>query len=292
MSENASFAQVGLPKFDGDYEHWSLLMENLLRSKEYWEVVTNGIPETAAGVELSATETKNLEDLRLKDLKAKNYLFSSIDKSIFKTITKKSTGKQLWDAMKIKYQGSARVQKAQLQALKRTFEVLEMKEGEALAAYFSRVIVVANDMRNCGGDMPDVKVVEKILRTLTKRFNYVVCSIEESKDIETLSVDAIQSSLLVLKRSMLFRISCDSGARGGRSGRGGGYQGRGRGRGGRGWSKDNVECFKCHKYGHYQYECPGWYPNPHQSHFTQNDMTDDVLLMAFLEDSNKTDMET
>ncbi|CAM8991515.1 unnamed protein product [Rhodiola kirilowii] len=30
-SEGASsFSQPSIPKFDGDYEHWSLLMENLL----------------------------------------------------------------------------------------------------------------------------------------------------------------------------------------------------------------------------------------------------------------------
>lgn len=62
---------------------------------------------------------------------------------------------------------------------------------------FSRVMLVANDMRNVGESMPDVKIVEKILRTLTEKFNYIVCSREESKDIEHLSVDELQSSLLV-----------------------------------------------------------------------------------------------
>lgn len=38
-------------------------------------------------------------------------------------------------------------------------------------------MVVANDMRNLGEDMPDDKVVEKILRTLVEKFTYVVCAI-------------------------------------------------------------------------------------------------------------------
>lgn len=45
--------------------------------------------------------------------------------------------------------------------------------------------------------MQDVKVVEKILRSLTEKFNYVVCSIEQSKDIDALTVDELQSSLIV-----------------------------------------------------------------------------------------------
>ncbi|CAL1371533.1 unnamed protein product [Linum trigynum] len=306
MGDASGFAQVGLPKFDGDYDHWSLLMENLLRCKEYWGVVSDGIQEPAIGAQLSAVESKCLDDLRLKDLKAKNYLFSSIDKSILKTITNKGTAKQLWDAMKTKYQGSARVQKAQLQALRRNFEVLKMKEGETVTSYFSRVMVVANDMRNCGEEMPDVKIVEKILRTLTERFNYVVCSIEESKDIETLSVDALYSSLLVheqkfhtkplMEEDRALKTFHEYGGRGGRGAGRGSYPGRGRGRGGRGWNRENVECFKCHKLGHYRSECPDWYTNQQayyssSSHQNQNRMSDDVLLMAFLEETQVVGME-
>lgn len=130
---------------------------------------------------MTAAEKKSLEELKLKDLKAKNYLFQSVDKSILKTIIQKDTSKQLWDSMKRKYQGNRRVQRAQLQTLRRDFEILEMKMGESVNEYFSKVMLVANDMRNAGEDMPDVKIVEKILRTLTEKFNYIVCSIEESK---------------------------------------------------------------------------------------------------------------
>lgn len=45
--------------------------------------------------------------------------------------------------------------------------------------------------------MKDVTIVENILRSMTMKFDYVVCSIEESKDIDVLSLDELQSSLLV-----------------------------------------------------------------------------------------------
>ena len=62
-----------------------------------------------------------------------------------------------------------------------------MKAGEGVSKYFTRVMSIANDMRNCGEDMSDVKIVEKILRSLTEKFNFVVCPIEESKDIDKLT---------------------------------------------------------------------------------------------------------
>ncbi|CAM8943861.1 unnamed protein product [Rhodiola kirilowii] len=135
MTESSNFAQPAIPKFDGYYDHWSLLMENFLRSKEYWNIVEKGFiePATKEGEVLSHAQTKILEESRLKDLREKNYLFSSIDKTILKTITQKKTLKLLWDSMKTKYQGNERMKRAQLQTLRRDFELLEMKGGESVA---------------------------------------------------------------------------------------------------------------------------------------------------------------
>jgi hypothetical protein len=50
----------------------------------------------------------------LKDLWAKNYLFQAINRSILETILDKETSKGIWDSMKKKFQGNARVKRAQL----------------------------------------------------------------------------------------------------------------------------------------------------------------------------------
>ncbi|MFS7931085.1 putative RNA-directed DNA polymerase [Helianthus anomalus] len=182
-----------------------------------------------------------------------------------KTITQKGTAKKIWEAMKIKYQGNLRVKRAQLQRLRREFELLEMNEGEGVNEYVGRVMTVANEMRSYGDDMTEVKIVEKILRSLTENFNFVVCTIEESKDTDSLTVDELQSSLLVHEQKLKKRVNGDQvlkveydAASGRGRGRGRAPMGRGRGRG-RGrtrpdFDKSVVECYKCHQMGHYQYE--------------------------------------
>ncbi|XP_022931691.1 uncharacterized protein LOC111437850 [Cucurbita moschata] len=115
-SDSGSFATPCVPKFDGDYENWSLFMENLLHYKEYWSAIQSGFEEPKGNEALSAAQQKD-------------------------------TANQLWDLMKLKYQGNARVKRAQLQRLRRTFETLEMKAGEGVSEYFTRVMSIAIDMR-------------------------------------------------------------------------------------------------------------------------------------------------
>ena len=45
--EGSGFVQASIPKLDGHYNHWAMLMENFLRSKEYWSLVEHGIPTAA-----------------------------------------------------------------------------------------------------------------------------------------------------------------------------------------------------------------------------------------------------
>ena len=79
MASDSNFVQAAIPRFDGHYDHWSMLMENFLRSKEYWPIVESGIQALAPNTVLPDAQKTKLEGRKLKDLKAKNYLFQAID---------------------------------------------------------------------------------------------------------------------------------------------------------------------------------------------------------------------
>lgn len=73
-SEMAESSNFTAPKFRGDYDHWSLLMENLFRWKEYCSVIESGINEPKENEPFIVAQQKALDEAKLKDLKAKNYL--------------------------------------------------------------------------------------------------------------------------------------------------------------------------------------------------------------------------
>ena len=276
-----------LPQFDGHWDHWSEVMENFFRAKGLWSTIETGVEEPADATVLTAEQSLQLENSRTDDHKVKHYLYQSIDRVTFEQILDRRTSKIIWDSMKSKYGGNARVKRSLLQKLRRNFEVLEMKDSESTEEYFKRVLGITNQMRSNGEVMTDSKVVEKILRTLSEKFMYVVVSIEESKDIETVTLDELQSSLVVheqkFKKSekgddQVLKITHGRGM--GSRGRGSFARGRGRGRGRTAFNKSTVECYKCHKLGHFQNECPKWEEEANYADLEDEEM----LLMAFVEE--------
>ena len=143
-----------------------------------------------------------MEEAKLKDLKVKNFLFQEIDREILETILDKGTSKAIWTSMKQKYQGSMRVKRAQLQALRREFELLTMKEGEKVDSFLGQTLIVVTITKSNGETMVESIVVSKILCSLIGKFNFVVCAIEESNGISVLTIDELHGSLLVHEQRM------------------------------------------------------------------------------------------
>lgn len=164
-----------------------------------------------------------------------------------------------------------------------------MREGEKVDDYFARTLTIVNKMKAHGGEnMTPVEIIEKILRSLTSRFDYVVCSIEESNDLDLLTIDELQSSLLVheqrlnrhngdMREEQALKVSYGEQFEGRNRGKGFVARGRGRGSGRQFLNKATVECFKCHKLGHFQYECPNWEKGVN---YAQLDEDEELLLMS------------
>ncbi|GKE41959.1 hypothetical protein Tco_1469243, partial [Tanacetum coccineum] len=86
----------------------------------------------------------------------------------------------------------------QLKALKEK----RMKAKNALYLLFQSVdesgfekVAVVNQLKRNGETLPDTRIIEKILRSLTENFENVVCVIEESKDLEDLTIEELAGSL-------------------------------------------------------------------------------------------------
>ncbi|XP_050889637.1 uncharacterized protein LOC127094920 [Lathyrus oleraceus] len=73
-----------------------------------------------------------------------------------------------------------------IQSLKRDYENERMKENESLNEYFNRLSELVNQMKSHGDTIDDRRIVDKILISLTEKFDPIVVVIEETKDLSTI----------------------------------------------------------------------------------------------------------
>ncbi|GAA0173655.1 hypothetical protein LIER_41566 [Lithospermum erythrorhizon] len=101
MNEDKTHTKI--PFFDGHYDHWSELMENLLRAKGLFGMIDRGFVPSLEGTLLSDNQQALLDDARLKDHQVKHYLFQALDRSTFEQILDRSSAKVVWESLKNQY---------------------------------------------------------------------------------------------------------------------------------------------------------------------------------------------
>ncbi|XP_019223363.1 PREDICTED: uncharacterized protein LOC109205142 [Nicotiana attenuata] len=192
------------------------------------------------GAELTDAETRTLKETKRRDAKALAYIEQAMSEFIFPRIMRANIKlNEAWEALREEFQGYTRVRNINLQTLRCEFENLKMKDGESLKEYCSKVVEIANQMLLYGEVVEDKKIVEKILISLTEKYDSIVSIIEETKDITKLNNLELMASLQAHEQRLLrhseksiesalqskLNVSTKSqgeSSKGGKSGRGGG----------------------------------------------------------------------
>jgi uncharacterized membrane protein YgcG len=172
------------------------------------EIVHYGYDEPESKEEEDALQEAQKQALKVnrkKDNKAKTIIYQGLDEDTFEIIASAKTSHDIWEALQQKYKGADRIKKICLQSLRGEFELLQMKSSESISDYHTRIMVIVNQMRRNGEAIIDSRITEKILRSLDPKFDFVVVAIEESKEVDKLTVDELMSSLQAHEKKIVKR---------------------------------------------------------------------------------------
>ena len=199
-STSMSIGNTQLPQFNGkNYDYWAITMRALFASQDLWEFVEYGFEELVDEQEFNAltqAEKDLLKRNRRKDSKALFYLYQVVHESVFPRIAAAKKSKDAWYTLQTTYQGMEKVKTTKLQSLRRDFETLCMKESDNIDSFFTHVIGMVTQIRSHGETLEERRLVEKVLRSLPSRFDVIVTTIEETKDLSKFTVDELHASLM------------------------------------------------------------------------------------------------
>ncbi|KAL8132344.1 hypothetical protein AgCh_008002 [Apium graveolens] len=123
------------------------------------------------------------------------HIAKAADEAIFERISTAATSKEAWSTLNTTYKGEHKVKMIRLQALRGEFELLRMKETESVEDYFNRVVSISNQLMVNGEELKDQRIIEKILRSMSKKYEHIVVAIDESKNLSELPLESLLGSL-------------------------------------------------------------------------------------------------
>ena len=110
-------------------------------------------------------------------------------------MNEKSTAKAMFASLCANYEGSKKVREAKALLLVHQYELFKMKDDENIEQMYSRFQSLVSGFQILKKSYVASDHVSKILRSLPARWRPKVTAIEEAKDLNTLSVEDLVSSL-------------------------------------------------------------------------------------------------
>ena len=127
--------------------------------------------------------------------KVLNAIYSAVTNKEFKKISSTKIAKEAWTILQMTYEGTKAVKDSKFQRLTPSFEEIKMDEDESFNEFYAKLKDIVNLAFNLGETIPESKVVRKVLRSLLERFHAKITAIEESKDIDSISLTELIGNL-------------------------------------------------------------------------------------------------
>ncbi|KAL2327520.1 hypothetical protein Fmac_020947 [Flemingia macrophylla] len=161
-----------------------------------WEVVEEGdyVPVNEMGdIIPKASWTDYQRQRYLLNSKARNAIMCALTEDEYTKVHSFKSAKQMWDTLALTYEGSTEVKSL----LARKYELFDMEENESIQAMFGRFQTIVNELSFLGRTYDNFDHIDKILRSLPRKWRPQVTALRASKDLQKLSLEELIGLLKV-----------------------------------------------------------------------------------------------
>ena len=186
---------------DNNYDQWSLVIENVLRSNGLWPYVLGKVVKPPEDYS-SAPTTEKWVAWDSKDSKAKAIILCSLDTIMINVVRDCETSKIMWD--RIKDLREPKTSDILTSALTMFFSMTWPKD-ESVSSFLSNIAVIQGRISACAGDKikcMETLVIAKTLSTLPPEYSSFVQVWNQTADSDP-KLDDFRSKLLVAERAIL-----------------------------------------------------------------------------------------
>ncbi|CAL5436624.1 unnamed protein product [Camellia sinensis] len=206
MNSENSFTAITPPVFDGtNYQVWAVRMEAYLDANDLWEAAEQVYEVPPLPDNPTLAQIKNQKEMKQRKSKARATLFAAVSSTIFTRIMTLKTTKEIWDFLKQEYEGNARIKGMQVLNLIREFEMQKMKKLETIKEYSERLFGIVNKVRLLGTDFSNSRIVQKNLVIIPEKFEATISSLENSKDMSSITLAELLNTLQAQEQRRLLR---------------------------------------------------------------------------------------
>jgi len=100
----------------------------------------------------------------------------------------------MWDTLSITYEGSSNVKRNKLSLLTHKYELFNMEEGEDIQTMFGNFQIILNELRSLGIHYDNYDHVDKILRSLPRKWRLVrphVTTLRAIKNLDLMTLKLV-----------------------------------------------------------------------------------------------------
>ncbi|XP_019450642.1 PREDICTED: uncharacterized protein LOC109352911 [Lupinus angustifolius] len=188
-----------------NYHVYAVRMEAFLDANDLWDAIEQDYIIPTLPHNSTVAQIKNEKEKKQIKSKARACLYAVVSPIIFNRIMTLKTVCEIWKFLKQEYEKDERFKGMQVMNLIREFEMQRMRDSETIKEYSDKLIAIVNNVRLFGTEFSDSRIVQKIIVSLSEKYEAAISSMEMSKDMSSITLAEVLNALQAQGQRRLMR---------------------------------------------------------------------------------------